>query len=110
MTTTEMPEPKDCRVNANGARLNYVDWGNPDGQALVILHGIQDCARSWDTFAANMRDYYHVIALDSRGHGDSAWLEPDRYTFRDYVSDIAALVNSLGLRRIVLMGHSAGAR
>lgn len=110
MTTTEMPEPSDRHVIAGGARLNYFDWGNPDGQALVILHGIQDCARSWDTFAANMRDYYHVIALDSRGHGDSAWLEPDRYTFRDYVSDIAALVNSLGLRRIVLMGHSAGAR
>ncbi len=77
---------------------------------MVILHGLQDCARSWDTLALNISELYHVIALDSRGHGDSEWLPPRKYTFRDYVSDVEALVEALALQRIVLIGHSAGGR
>lgn len=77
---------------------------------MVILHGLQDCAHSWDTFASSMSELYHVIALDSRGHGDSEWLDSSKYTFRDYVSDVESLVEELGLQSIVLIGHSAGGR
>jgi len=110
LTTKETPSPEDCYLETNGVRLHYVDWGNTQAQGMLILHGLQDCARSWDTFANGMQHDYHVIALDSRGHGDSAWLDPSQYTFRDYVSDIEALVDALGLQKIILVGHSAGAR
>lgn len=112
MTTTHTPTPKECFLDADGVRLHYVDWTSSQTQAqtMVLLHGLQDCAHSWDTYASRMSEFYHVIALDSRGHGDSAWLEPSKYTFRDYVSDIQALVNGLNLQNIILIGHSAGAR
>lgn len=105
-------QPTDEFFNVSGMRLHYVDWGIPAPEAppVVLLHGLQDCARSWDIFAAAMRSEYRVIALDHRGHGDSAHATPDTYGFRDYISDMEALVSHLGLSDFILVGHSAGAR
>ena len=110
-------QPTDRFFNAaDGVRLHYADWhapnedAPPDAPTIVLLHGLQDCARSWDTFAAAMRSEYHVVSLDHRGHGDSAHTTPDAYGYRDYVSDLESLVAHLGLRDFVLVGHSAGGR
>ncbi len=105
-------QPSQKSFDANGVRLHYADWGNPhdDAPVMVLLHGLQDCARSWDIFAAAIRSEYRVIALDHRGHGDSAHATPDTYGFRDYISDLEFLVAHLGLSDFVLVGHSAGAR
>ena len=105
-------QPTDEYLDAGGVRLHYADWGvpSPDAPAMVLLHGLQDCARSWDIFAAAVRSDYHVIALDHRGHGDSAHATPDTYGFRDYISDLESLVSHLGLNDFILAGHSAGAR
>ena len=105
-------QPTDRYFDANGVRLHYTDWGIPcpDAQTVVLLHGLQDCARSWDIFAAAIRSAYRVIALDHRGHGDSAHASPDAYGFRDYISDLESLVAHLSLSDFILVGHSAGAR
>ena len=105
-------QPSQQFFDANGIRLHYADWSAsaPDAPAIVLLHGLQDCARSWDVFAAAMRSDYRVIALDSRGHGDSAHAPPDAYGFRDYITDVEALVEHLALSDFILVGHSAGAR
>ena len=107
---TEPKAPADSYISAGGVRVHYLDWGNPDAQTMVLLHGIQDCARSWDFFAERLRDDYRVLALDNRGHGDSEWAGACRYGFSDYVSDLKCLIDELGLQKIVLIGHSAGAR
>ncbi len=106
-------EPQSNQILApDGLRLRYLDWGNPGAQPMVLLHGLQDCARSWDFFAHNMRSEYRVLALDHRGHGDSDWARPPTtgYRLQDYVSDVEALVEQLGLDNIALVGHSAGGR
>ena len=105
-------QPADRFFDADGVRLHYLDWGaaSPDAPVMALLHGLQDCARSWDFFARNLRSEYRVVALDSRGHGDSAHSARGAYGFRDYIADLEGLVAHLGLRDIVLVGHSAGAR
>ncbi len=107
---TASPLPQDSYFELDGLRLHYVDWGNEEAQPLVLLHGLQDCARSWDTFATWASARFRVVALDHRGHGDSDWAPADRYRFQDYVSDVEGLVQHLDLDDIVLMGHSAGGR
>ena len=107
---SEQMQPQDSWIEIDGLRLHYLEWGNADAQPMMLLHGLQDCARSWDFFAASLSSDYHVIALDHRGHGDSGRASSDRYGLQDYVSDIEALVKRLGLQRIVLIGHSAGGR
>ena len=107
---SEQMQPQDSWIEIDGLRLHYLEWGNADAQPMMLLHGLQDCARSWDFFAASLSSDYHVIALDHRGHGDSGRASSDRYGLQDYVSDIEALVERLELRKIVLIGHSAGGR
>ncbi|MQG00990.1 MAG: alpha/beta hydrolase [SAR202 cluster bacterium] len=94
--------------------LSYVEWGSSESPPMVLLHGLQDCARSWDVFSRAMSGEYRVISLDSRGHGCSDFpiysSLGSGYRFVDYVSDITALIDNLGLDEPILVGHSAGGR
>ena len=71
---------------------------------------MRDSARSWDVFASSMAGEYRVLALDSRGHGQSDWAGPGGYTFDHHVSDVRTLCDALGLDDAILVGHSAGGR
>src|SRR2546425_431022 len=64
-------------------KLHYVDWGNHDKPLLVLIHGGRDHARNWDWVAQTLRDDYHVIAPDLRGHGDSEWARGSEYSMRE---------------------------
>jgi pimeloyl-ACP methyl ester carboxylesterase len=107
MTTPDF-EPESRWINAHSLRLHYVDYGNAHLPPLLLLHGLQDCSRLWDLFAAHMRGRFHVMALDSRGHGDSPWAET--YHLDDYVQELAGVIEALDLRDLTLMGHSAGGK
>ncbi len=106
MTLEQQPESK--WIEANGVRLHYLDWGGAGRQPLLLLHGLQDCARLWDFFARQVSDRFQVIALDHRGHGDSGWARS--YGLEDYLNELNAVVEGLDLRDLLLMGHSAGGK
>jgi pimeloyl-ACP methyl ester carboxylesterase len=89
-------------------RLHYVDWGNADMPALVLLHGGRDHCRSWDWTAEALRDDWHVIAPDLRGHGDSQWSTDGNYWMAGYVYDLAQLIHQQGLAPVTLLAHSLG--
>ena len=72
-------------------RLHYVDWGNEGAPPLLMIHGGRDHCRNWDWVAEALRDDYHIIAPDLRGHGDSQWMKGGSYNHVDYVYDIAQL-------------------
>jgi pimeloyl-ACP methyl ester carboxylesterase len=89
-------------------RLHYVDWGNPDKPALILLHGGRDHCRSWDWTAEALRDDWHVIAPDLRGHGDSQWPSDGHYSVAGYVYDLAQLIHQQNLAPVTLIAHSLG--
>jgi pimeloyl-ACP methyl ester carboxylesterase len=89
-------------------RLHYVDWGNEGAPPLLLVHGGRDHCRNWDWVARALRDRYHIIAPDLRGHGDSQWMVGGSYAMVDYVYDIAQLVHQLRLAPLRIMGHSLG--
>jgi pimeloyl-ACP methyl ester carboxylesterase len=92
-------------VASLGLRLNLVEWGDADGEPLLLTHGFYDHARSFDSFAPLLAARYRVLALDSRGHGDSDW--PDAYTWHADVLDVVSVLRELG-RPAHLVGHSRG--
>src|SRR3984893_19432011 len=100
----------DRFVTVNGLRLHYLDRGDATKPALVLLHGIARHAHTFDHIAGGLARDYHVIALDMRGHGDSAWSPEGAYLVQDYVKDLEALVAQLRLRRVTLLGNSTGGR
>jgi len=103
-------QPVDCFVTVNGLRIHYLEWGTSGGQPLVLLHGIARVAHNFDHLAPHFGEKYHVIAVDMRGHGDSAWDPQGAYLVEDYVRDIEGLIERLKLRNIVLWGNSTGGR
>ncbi len=105
-----MHSAADRYAEVNGLRIHYLDWGTSGKQPLVLLHGIARVAHNFDHLAPHFADRYHVIAVDMRGHGDSAWHPEGAYTVEDYTSDIEQLVEQMGLRDIVFWGNSTGGR
>lgn len=89
-------------------KLHYVDWGNAEKLPLLLVHGGRDHARNWDWVAQRLRDAYHIIAPDLRGHGDSEWARGGQYALIDYVLDISQLLEQLQLFPITIIGHSLG--
>jgi pimeloyl-ACP methyl ester carboxylesterase len=94
----------------DGLRLHYTDW-NPSGDRhLLLLHGLNVQAHTWDPFAAAaVRLGYRVLALDLRGHGQSGWTQKG-YRVADFARDVTGLIDQLGIAEIDLVGHSLGAR
>jgi esterase len=102
--------PEDRFVTVGDLRLHYLDWGNAGAPPLVLLHGIDRIAHTFDHVAPRFTGRYHVIAMDLRGHGDSGWDPQARYLVEDHVGDLEGLVRTLGLRNITLWGNSTGGR
>lgn len=89
-------------------RLHYVDWGNADAPPLLLVHGGRDHCRNWDWVADALREDYHIIAPDLRGHGDSQWSVGGSYELMEYVYDIAQLLRQTALMPISIVAHSLG--
>lgn len=89
-------------------RLHYLDWGNAAAPPLILLHGGRDHARSWDWVARALRERWHVIAPDLRGHGDSAWSPDGAYQMNDFVYDLAQLIHQLDEGPVTIVAHSYG--
>ena len=99
--------PKSTFVEVQGHRLHYLDWGNPQAPVMVLLHGFRSDAHSFGHFARNIRAKYHLLALDQRGHGDSAWVH-DGYSRGSFAQEFEAFVRRLGLNDFILVGHPMG--
>ena len=94
---------------AHGLSLNLVEWSR-DGVPILLLHGYSNEAHIWDDFVPVVSSHYRVLALDLRGHGESDWHPEGAYRYEDHVEDVEAVVEALGIDRIVVVGHSLGGR
>lgn len=105
-----MMQPRSRRVpGAHGLDLHLLEWSD-EGVALLLLHGFGNDAHIWDDFAPAVAPYYRTLALDQRGHGDSAWDAERRYEHATMVADIEAATTALDVERLVIVGHSLGGR
>ena len=100
------PQPDSRFVSVRGIRLRYVDWGD-NGPLMLMLHGGMRTARSWDAVARDLRDRFHILSLDSRGHGDSDW-PTTGYNFAERTRDLEAFCDALEIRSVLGVGHSTG--
>jgi len=103
-------EPRSRRIaGADGLDLHVLEWSQ-EGVALLLLHGFGNDAHIWDDFAPAVAPHYRTLALDHRGHGDSAWDAKRRYEHEVMVADVEAATAALGVERLVIVGHSLGGR
>jgi len=90
-----------------GVRLRYAEQGDPQGEAVILLHGLSDSWFSFSRILPLLPSSLHVFALDQRGQGDS-----DRpasgYTMADLGDDVLAFMDTMHLRQATIIGHSMG--
>jgi len=89
-------------------RFHYLEWGDPDRPPMLLLHGGNQSAHSWDLVSLHLADRYRVVAPDQRGHGDSEWSRESDYTLGALARDAAALIRERDLQRPIVVGHSMG--
>lgn len=88
--------------------LHVHEWGDPQGEPLVCLHGVTGYAGVYQRLAEERWSARRVLAFDLRGHGSSGWEPP--WTFATHVADLAETLASLDLPAADWVGHSFGGR
>lgn len=92
---------------ANGLSLPVVEHGDPAGTPVLLLHGITDSWRSFEPILLHLPRSIRAVAVTLRGHGDAS--KPrEGYAMADFADDVIALLDTLGIARAVVLGHSMG--
>lgn len=91
----------------DGNRLAADIRGPEDGPAVLLLHGGGQTRHSWGSTLQILADQgRRAVALDLRGHGDSAWVEDGDYSLNAFAGDIVAVAGQLD--RPAVVGASLG--
>jgi len=100
--------PESVVIERDGLRVAALDWGGA-GEPLLVLHPNGFCAGLFDPVAQRLRDSFRPIGIDLRGHGDSdAPASPEGYAFELMAADVLAVLDDLGIDRVVALGQSLG--
>ncbi|ODP32127.1 alpha/beta fold hydrolase [Pandoraea sp. ISTKB] len=104
-----------ANVAANGIRQHYLRYGGAHGArasrpAIVLIPGITSPAITWGFVGEVFGREFDTYVLDVRGRGLSSASADLDYSLDAQADDVAALVAALGLARVILVGHSMGAR
>lgn len=102
-----MSEPIMKKVKGDGVKINLAMWEGSLGPILCV-HGITANCRCWDVLADVLAPEYRILAMDLRGRGRSEKLAKG-YNLEKHLRDMNALMDDLGIDRVVVMGHSLGA-
>jgi esterase len=105
----EVVLPDERHAVVDGLRFRYLDWGTEGKQPILFLHGGALTAHTWDLCCLALRDDFHCLALDQRGHGDSDWAPDANYSIAAQRQDIKGFAEAVGLDHFVLVGMSMGA-
>ena len=102
-----MSEPVTIKAKGDGVKIQLAIWEG-QGKSILCIHGLTANCRCWDLIASSLIPHHKVIAIDLRGRGLSDH-PPSGYSIEHHCKDLLALMDDLGLRKTVLMGHSLGA-
>ena len=98
--------PSEHWADIGDLKVRYLDWGG-DGPPLLALHGLASSAHWYDIVAPMLRDRYHIIAPDQRGHGQTT-SAPSGYDWKTLSDDLVGLLDHIGMDVVAVMGHSWG--
>jgi pimeloyl-ACP methyl ester carboxylesterase len=92
---------------STGVTLDYAESGNPQGPVVVFVHGYLDSRRIWDPALPHLPKSYRLIFVSQRRSGDADKPQTG-FTQTDYVKDLEAFLDTLGIRQATVVGHSMG--
>lgn len=104
-----MTTPRPLNVRVDGLNYAGLEWGDSEGYPILCLHGWLDNALSFSVMAPYL-NRYRLIALDLSGQGLSDHRSPDgTYHIWDDIPQLLAVIESMDLPSLAVLGHSRGA-
>jgi pimeloyl-ACP methyl ester carboxylesterase len=108
LAVSEPSWPVERDLIANRIRLHMLEWGQQDAQPLILLHGGNLTAHTWDPICLVLAQRYRCLAVDLRGHGESEWPADADYRLDAMAADIEQLIASEVGQSPLLVGMSLG--
>lgn len=94
-------------VSVNGVSLAVQEWPGK-GPTIVCIHGLTANHTCWQSMADVLAPHHRLVAYDLRGRGESD-KPPKGYSLETHAMDLGGLLDRLGLKSAIIMGHSLGA-
>lgn len=91
----------------NGIHWHYIDEGNPNGLAILFLHGLPEGWYSWSKVLPLVDHSYRLIAIDMKGYGRSDLQDGD-YNWHHVANQTLELMDNLGVEKFFLVSHDWG--
>ena len=114
LTEFEYPHPVqryEFRSQGQSLTMAYMDVrpSQPNGKTVVLLHGKNFCAATWEDVIGPLRDAgYRVVALDQIGFCKSTKPQAYQFGLHQLASNTHALLASIRVVRPIVLGHSMG--
>lgn len=103
------PEPMHHWEGANGLLLAGDSWGDGSGPLVMLLHGGGQTRHAWKGAGERLAQAgFFAVALDARGHGDSAWAADGRYGLDVMMEDLQCVIRAIDKGAPALVGASLG--
>ncbi len=103
-----MPAANDSGIIASqNAKIYYAEYGDKDGEPLILLHGGLGSTESWANQIAALRNY-RIITIASRGHGRSTRGDTP-YSIQSMSQDVLNVMDEIGVDKAPFLGWSDGA-
>ena len=99
---------RETRELPSGGAYSYIETGDPDKDALVLIHGFGNSSRVWKMIMEYLAADYHIVAVDLRGVGYSKVSDMFAYPIADRAKDVLELMDALGIGSFYVCGHSIG--
>jgi pimeloyl-ACP methyl ester carboxylesterase len=97
------------RVSTPRIDTHVLEAGSADGEVVLFVHGNASSSTFWEETMLALPDGYRALAPDLRGYGDTEDKVIDATRgVQDWVDDLLALVDTLGIERFHAVGHSLG--
>jgi esterase len=104
------PDHASGHARSGDVDIFYRRFGGPGRAPILIVHGLSYFSYDWIGPASRLAADREVVAIDMRGFGQSSWSAARDYKLETLGADLVAVLDHLGWRRAVLMGHSFGGR
>lgn len=98
---------KNLTLTVNNITVSYIDEGPANSPTIIFIHGFPLNKMMWEKQIELLKENYHVIAYDIRGHGKTD-AGNENFSIELFVNDLLSLMDALKIDKTILCGFSMG--
>ena len=102
------PKDKSQFISVNNTRVHFRREGNPNGETLLLIHGICDSLHTWDKWTTNLKEEYQILRIDLPGFGLTHPVHIKKWDRFTYAHFIKAFLDKLEIKKVHIGGNSLG--